>query len=132
MYRICLYILNCRILTFKIMTVCEDFNVVCVLLCKLYQKTLKFSNFDACWAVYQDHSKRKKNVSAYRLQAGFFFIKLLFSCVVSNRNPPCLFDWIIVLMMIVNMKICTLMTFRLKQTEICSFLFNLNYLIQPR
>lgn len=38
-YRICLYIVNCRLLTVKIMTVCEDYNVVCVLLCKFYQKT---------------------------------------------------------------------------------------------
>lgn len=47
------------------MTVCEDFNVVCVLLCKLYQKTLKFSNLT--------HAKRfiktiKKEKKLHRLQ----------------------------------------------------------------
>lgn len=35
-----LYIVNCRVQTVKIMTVCEDFNVVCIVICKLFQKIL--------------------------------------------------------------------------------------------
>lgn len=77
--------------------------------------------------------KKTRNRPAYRLQAGFFFVYLfhktvvLLCCVVSDRNLPCLFDWIIAIMMIVN----TLMTLRFKQTEIFSFLLILNLLITP-
>lgn len=45
----CLYIVNCRVLTVKIITVCEDFNVVYIVLYELFQKTfIEIFELHAC------------------------------------------------------------------------------------